>query len=323
MALNNGKELESLVRLIQETLKDSPNTLIYNNSRLTNESGRKREIDLLIETKVNNFNIKIAIECKDFKRPISAEKIEAFESKCKRIKGIDKKVFVSSNGYQKDAMNAANAFGIELYNVKDIDSSTILDWFPIKQLGLRVTLKDYKFALIASEQEIEFMNSSLSSCCFIFEGEKITDLNLFVFEHIKEYKHTIWAENIHNFMKTGGNKDQIGKICELPFNIVFSNVAYIRTQDDRQFEIKEMAGNLNTWLVISNPQKITSKSFNNHNRVEAKYVSIDDDKFGKVEFIFTPNNRKMFYTNTEGVKAEMKHLASYNPQTDKFTLSNP
>jgi len=62
--VNNGKELESLVQLIQETLKDPTNTIIYNNVKVKNNSGVKREFDILIETKINGFLLKIAIECK-------------------------------------------------------------------------------------------------------------------------------------------------------------------------------------------------------------------------------------------------------------------
>ena len=55
--MNNGKRLEKLVRLIQEALKDYPNTEIFSNYKIKNNSGRKREIDVLLKTTVNNFDL--------------------------------------------------------------------------------------------------------------------------------------------------------------------------------------------------------------------------------------------------------------------------
>jgi hypothetical protein len=93
-----GKNLELLVRLIHETLKDVQNTQVYSNFKIENTSGRDREIDILIISSINGFEIKIAIECKEYKRAVPVKEIEAFYGKCKRINGISKLVFVASNG---------------------------------------------------------------------------------------------------------------------------------------------------------------------------------------------------------------------------------
>lgn len=80
---------------------------------------------MFIESTVNGYQIKIVIECKDWKSTIPVEKIEAFESKCKRIKGISKKVFVSQNGFQKDACDAAADFDIELFTANKLDRDSV------------------------------------------------------------------------------------------------------------------------------------------------------------------------------------------------------
>jgi len=320
MSINNGKELESLVRLIQETLKDSPNTVIYSNLKLPNKSGRKREFDILIETKVNNLILKIAIECKDYKKPVSVEKIEAFQGKCERIPDINKKVFVSSKGYQIDAVNAAKEFGIDLYKIEDIDSSTVTNWFPIKQLGLQIFLKDFQFALIGSTEEIESLNNNLSTSTFLFKDEVIIDLNQFVFKYMKEYREEIWSTNIHEFMKTGGSKDAIGKKTNLPFKIEFKQNAYIENGDNLRIPVGEMTGTIDSWLVETKPKKIISKDFTTNDESQAKYVSFETEKHGKTEIILTSEREKFFYTDVNGIKTELKNLGTYDPKTDKFTL---
>jgi hypothetical protein len=135
---NNGKSLERVIKLIQETLKDSPNTKVYNNYKIENSSGRKREIDILIVSSVNDFEIKIAIECKDYSKKVPVKEIEAFQTKCDRIKGINTKVFVSTLGYQKDAINTAEYYGIILHTANELTESEIKQWLPIKQLRLEI-----------------------------------------------------------------------------------------------------------------------------------------------------------------------------------------
>lgn len=81
--MNDGRKVEKLVRLIQEAIKDFPNVEIFSNYEIKNKSGRKREIDVLLKTTVNSFEIIIAIECKDYKNAVPVEKIEAFNSKMK------------------------------------------------------------------------------------------------------------------------------------------------------------------------------------------------------------------------------------------------
>ena len=46
--MKKGKSFEKTIRLIQETLKDSPKTKIYQNFKIKNAVGRPREIDISI-----------------------------------------------------------------------------------------------------------------------------------------------------------------------------------------------------------------------------------------------------------------------------------
>jgi predicted helicase len=133
-----GKGLEKVIQLIEETLKDSPETIIHKNHKVKNSGGRMREFDVFIESKVNGYDIKIAIECKDYKTAIPAEKIEAFETKCNRVKSISKKVFISTNGFQAEAINVAKDCGIELRIASKLNSNLIASWFPIVKINIKL-----------------------------------------------------------------------------------------------------------------------------------------------------------------------------------------
>lgn len=126
--MKKGKRLEELIHLIQKTLIGNDKTQIYKNKRIKNTSGNSREFDVVIDSKINDISIRIVIECKDYKTPVSVEKIEAFHSKCLRIPEINKKIIISPSGFQKDAISAARDFGIEIFEFKYIDKSIINNW---------------------------------------------------------------------------------------------------------------------------------------------------------------------------------------------------
>ena len=49
--------------------------LIYSNYKLYNNNGINYEIDIFIVIKINDFEVNIAIEFKDFKSKVSEDKI--------------------------------------------------------------------------------------------------------------------------------------------------------------------------------------------------------------------------------------------------------
>jgi predicted helicase len=130
---NTGKQLERVVRLIEESYKDSANTHIFSNYKLPNKDGQEREIDILIISKINGFEVCIAIECKDYNSKVSVDKIDSFQGKCSRLPQIHRKIFVSANGYQKGAVLAANDFGIELLTGQSLTAAYISQLIPIRQ----------------------------------------------------------------------------------------------------------------------------------------------------------------------------------------------
>lgn len=66
-----GKALEQLLAAIQEYLKDSPDTHITPNARLLNRSGIEREIDVLVQTKVQDLEIGIAMLSSVLRSPMA------------------------------------------------------------------------------------------------------------------------------------------------------------------------------------------------------------------------------------------------------------
>lgn len=146
--MRKGKLLECTLRIVQESLKDKDDTEIYSNHEIINSAGRRREFDIVIKSFINGFNLTVVMECKDYAGPVAVEKIEAFHSKCLRIPEINKKVFVSRRGFQADAIKAAEEFGIETYEVEDVEEELIKSWFSvslIKPVTISVQLQKLRF----------------------------------------------------------------------------------------------------------------------------------------------------------------------------------
>ncbi|MBD3360005.1 MAG: hypothetical protein GF365_04855 [Candidatus Buchananbacteria bacterium] len=81
-------------------------------------SGRKREIDILINGKCGVFDVQVAIESKNQSRPVDVDKVEAFSTKLKDI-GADLGIMVCANGFTTTARKIAEKEGIQLYEVYD------------------------------------------------------------------------------------------------------------------------------------------------------------------------------------------------------------
>lgn len=320
--MKDGKKTERLVRLIQETLKEIPETNIYSNFKIKNISGRKREIDVLIDSSINSMNIKIAIECKDYKRPVSVEKIEAFNSKCMRIEGISKKVFVSTSGYQADAVEAAKDFNIDLYRIDDISPEKITSWFPIMQLKQNIKIKlPLKIHLFGEKDDINKLPQKDE--LIVYSPDEKDPINIvgFVWNNfVKQKQHEIWNYLILNTLKRT-ETEKVNQHISLPFIMHLKGV-YTLATDRNKFSIKKIEGELEVWFE-EQPANITeSKAYlNKSGTSQANTLSIDLGKNETTDIIFSKQNKiSMFHTDSHGNVNQLKTLATYNLKTDKLEI---
>jgi hypothetical protein len=80
-----------------------------------------RQFDVVIRFKVGFYEYLTLIECKDYKTPVSVEKVEAFVTKAKDHKA-NKAIMVSASGFQSGAKEAAIRHNIELYSLRQINT---------------------------------------------------------------------------------------------------------------------------------------------------------------------------------------------------------
>lgn len=135
--MRKWKLYEEVTGMIFKALSGNEQVSIRTDVEIPDFHGDDRQIDVIIEHEIAKIPVRIAVECRDYKDTISVSQIEAFHSKCLRLPGIHRMIFVTKTGYQSGAISAAKDFKIELYLLKDIEENN----------GILTNLDYYKFSI--------------------------------------------------------------------------------------------------------------------------------------------------------------------------------
>lgn len=85
-----------------------------------NDKINKDQFDVTVRFQYGLYEYLTVIECKDHRRPVVKEKIDAFVTKSRRAKA-DMAVMVSSNGYQEGSIEVAKDEKIELFTLTQLN----------------------------------------------------------------------------------------------------------------------------------------------------------------------------------------------------------
>lgn len=120
-------DFQKLVTLVQRAL--APNGAKITESHLVDVPGQSepREIDILIETDVGPYRIRIAVEAKDEGRKLDSTKFEAIVGKYFLDGGVkvNKVVIVTHRGFYKPVIERARQLDVDLLTLKEASE---LDW---------------------------------------------------------------------------------------------------------------------------------------------------------------------------------------------------
>lgn len=323
MKKNNGKELEKLVRLIQEAFKEVSEREIIPNYKIKNIHGKPAEIDVFVKLKIQGVTIRIAIECKDYKnRRVSGEKVNAFNSKCLQIPELNKKIMVSSKGFQSGAFDAAKQFGIELFELSQVSENQILDWINLERVNL-LSMKlehgniEVMLREINNKESRPSMALSLSNS--VYFGLKPLAPKTFkeiIFPIINSNKKFIYDYCILIYMKTPNANLPIKEI--LPFEIKLENT-YIE-KNNIEFSIESIKGEIIATLYSSDKTvpKVRKYQSSNSGQITAEILSMKMKK-ESLEIVKTKGKTTFFHTHADGNVSKMKVLAKFNINTNELT----
>ena len=86
-----------------------------------NENIDGRQFDVVMRFKMGFYDYLTLIECKDYKKPVKAEKVDAFVTKSRTARA-NKAIMVSASGFQDGGKKVARKENIELYTFREIQS---------------------------------------------------------------------------------------------------------------------------------------------------------------------------------------------------------
>lgn len=90
---------------------------VQHNVKLVGKSGQKHQIDVYWEYEKDGKTHHVAIECKNYRRRISLEKVCAFKGVLDDLDGVNG-IMVSKVGFQKGAKKYAQQYGISLKELR-------------------------------------------------------------------------------------------------------------------------------------------------------------------------------------------------------------
>lgn len=116
------KQFEEVIVKIQKAL--APDAEVRHNRRVRGVSRRLRQLDVAISKHVGTFPILIVVECRQYKRPVTIDKVESFVQKLRDVKA-SLGVMISPSGFDAGAKAVAAQNGIILKTFREAQAA---DW---------------------------------------------------------------------------------------------------------------------------------------------------------------------------------------------------
>src|ERR1700761_8154632 len=112
------KKLEKLDAKIQQDL--APRSQVTHNVRMTGKSGAQRQIVVLVEDQVGQYDVRIVLDCKDYKPPVDIKDVEECTGLFEDVSAM-RGVIVCPAGFTKNAKARAQQLQIDLYSPVDTE----------------------------------------------------------------------------------------------------------------------------------------------------------------------------------------------------------
>lgn len=317
---NTGKQLERVVRLVEESYKDSANTQIFSNYKLPNKDGQEREIDLLIVSKINGFEICIAIECKDYNTRVSVDKIDSFQGKCSRLPQIHRKIFVSAKGYQKAAVTAANDFGIELLTAETLTAEYIKQLIPIRQIKPEFfyEVDNVVLNIGAKGKKLKAITESFNGEIFRIDHEKPEKILVLFADAMYKHRKEIFNLALIEYLRMKDTYDKDIITLWPPFGLKFEG--YYTKHFEERIQIFNAQFNVKVIFRFVVPEQISGRSIK-HSDGSIKADSLDIQiKDGLESHMVVRSDSEVDFFITENKQTrKLETLFTYDPKTDTFS----
>lgn len=152
---NTGIQYEKLVQQVFSQIinQDRVNTIEVQQNIVLQGKITKHQIDVYWKFEVGGFEYQTIIQAKDWSSKATKGKLLEFKAVIDDLPGATKGIFVCRGGFQKGALEVANAHGICAYELRSPKES---DWDGyIKRIGLKVNMisPEYELKNLAVDKE--------------------------------------------------------------------------------------------------------------------------------------------------------------------------
>ena len=117
------EDFEKAIAEVERQLVGTTATVTHN-EHILGRSGRKRQCDVTIRSRVGSHPVLVVLECKKLKRRVSITQAEAFSSKLQDV-GANVGVLVSASGFTAGAIAVSERYGIRLMSYREARET---DW---------------------------------------------------------------------------------------------------------------------------------------------------------------------------------------------------
>jgi hypothetical protein len=191
-------------------------------------SGKPREVDILIEGHVNDVAIRVAVECRDHKRPATIEWIDGLIGKYCNLP-IDRVIAVSRCGFTKEALQKAASNQIQTRSLREALETewpeTLLEPF-----FARVTV-DVKIVAFVPYSTPSWPGNSLPTAVWI-EGRSI-DLDEYLREMIEGLRRSVGPAIAGDVGTTFKRMSDFDRKLDLTFKIQTPGTVFLSPSETR------------------------------------------------------------------------------------------
>jgi len=182
-------DFQELVSLVQKALV--PAGAKVSDSHLMDVPGMSepREIDILIESAIGPYHMKIAVEAKDHRRKMDSTQFESLVGKYFVEGGVkvNKVVIVTHRGFYQPVIDRAKKLGVELLTLSEAKA---VDWS-----NFRPQFKPFKTALRVCDIEVSPPINQISTDTLITEG-KVSCSHGTQFGTVQQFAYYLLMNNV-------------------------------------------------------------------------------------------------------------------------------
>ncbi|MCM0599120.1 restriction endonuclease [Periweissella fabalis] len=177
--VNSGKEYELFCMSLIEKLSKQGNSFenIQHNQKLIGEANTPNQVDITFDYVVDGVKIPMIVECKDYSRNVSKDRIATLSSIANEDLGMSG-IFMAKSGFQKGAIEYAKSHGIDVYKVNHVDDAnwdnrmknidinmTITTGYSL-EIGMKFVKSGYEKMQISQDLKVYDQNNNLKYVLF-------------------------------------------------------------------------------------------------------------------------------------------------------------